>query len=82
MLLSKNQDNGGINSAGEQRAKCYASRMIIPHPVISALHYVRLIKSNPTLPPPAVAINWRLSIRPEMRATKLIGAINWPPLFA
>jgi len=51
MLLSKNQDNGGI-SAGEQRAKCYASRTVIPHPVISALHYVRLIKSDPPLPLP------------------------------
>jgi len=51
MLLSKNQDNGGI-SAGEQRAKCYASRTVIPHPVISALHYVRLIKSDPPPPPP------------------------------
>jgi len=53
--------------AREQRAKWYASRTIIPHPVISAPRYVRLIKS-----PRLIGVHPYI----RMRIIKFTGAIN------
>jgi len=67
ILLLGIKDNQERLPSRERYAKWYASHTIIPHPVISAPRYVRLIKSSQLIHP----YIW-------MRIIKFTDAMNLP----